>query len=191
MDLRHRSDQDLLSDVSALVGSERELTSKLIVYLAEIEERRLHLEMGFSSMFEFSVKRLRMSEGEAYRRIVAARLGRRFPVIHALLASGAVNLSTLELLREHLTDENHAELLDAASGKRKREVEELLAARFPKPDAPSRIRKLPHRPRESGPVQPNPGLPLEPVAARARTASRSRRARGPDESLRGRRCNQP
>src|SRR5688572_24748172 len=37
MDLHHRSDQDLLSGATKLVGSHRELTAKLAAYLAEIE----------------------------------------------------------------------------------------------------------------------------------------------------------
>jgi 5-methylcytosine-specific restriction endonuclease McrA len=133
----------LLSDLAKLVGSHRDITAKLVVYLAEIEDRRLHLQAGFSSMFEFCVKKLGLGEGEAFRRIVAARLGKRFPTVYALLASGAVHLSSLELLSKWLTEENHAELLEAASGKSKREVEALLASRFPRPAVPSSIQRLP------------------------------------------------
>jgi hypothetical protein len=140
MHLRDSTDRELLAAVATLVGSGRELTAKLVACLAEVEDRRLHLQAGFSSMFEFCTRQLGMSEGEAFRRLLAARLGRRFPVVHSLLSTGAVHLSALELLREHLTDENHAELLDAASRKSKREVEALLARRFPRPDIPSRIR---------------------------------------------------
>jgi hypothetical protein len=141
MDLRERSDEELLSDVTKLVGSHRELTAKLVAHLAEIEERRLHLLAGFSSMFDFCTNGLCLGEGEAFRRILAARLYRRFPVIYSLLASGSVNLSTLELLREWLTDENHVELLDAVADKTKHEVQLLLAMRFPQPDRPSRIQR--------------------------------------------------
>jgi 5-methylcytosine-specific restriction endonuclease McrA len=143
MELSRRSDQELLSDLAKLVGSHRDITAKLVVYLAEIEDRRLHLQAGFSSMFEFCVKKLGLGEGEAFRRIVAARLGKRFPTVYALLASGAVHLSSLELLSKWLTEENHAELLEAASGKSKREVEALLASRFPRPAVPSSIQRLP------------------------------------------------
>src|SRR5688572_28322118 len=146
MDLHQRSDQDLISGVTKLVGSHREVTAKLAAYLGEIEDRRLHLQAGFSSMFEFCTKELKLSEGEAFRRLLAARLGRSFPVIYTLLDSGAVNLSALELVRERLTEQNHAELLEAVSWKSKQAIQELLAARFPKPDAPSRIRKLPDTP---------------------------------------------
>lgn len=62
-------------------------------------------------------------------------------MIHGLLASGAVQLSTLELVRDYLTDGNHAELLTAVANKGKREVKALLAARFPQPDVPARIQR--------------------------------------------------
>jgi hypothetical protein len=140
-ELCRRSDEDLLSDVAKLIGSQRELTAKLAAHLAEIEDRRLHLLAGFSSMFRFCVDRLQMGEGEAFRRILAARLGRRFPVVYALLASGGVNLSTLELLGKWLTEENHAELLAAVAGKSKRDVQTLLATRFPRAGRPSMIQR--------------------------------------------------
>jgi hypothetical protein len=92
MNPRESSDEDLLTDVAALVGSHRELTAKLVAHLAEIEERRLELVSGYSSMFDFCQKKLGMSEGEAFRRILAARLSRRFPAVLSLLASGSVNL---------------------------------------------------------------------------------------------------
>jgi 5-methylcytosine-specific restriction endonuclease McrA len=142
MNLSHVSSHDLLSGVRRFVGEERKVTAMLVAYLGEVEERRLHLEAGFPSMFAFCIKELGMSENEAFRRLNAARLGRRFPVIHTLLASGAVHLSALELLRERLTDENHEDLLGAVSGKSKSQVLALLAVRFPRPDVPTTIRKL-------------------------------------------------
>jgi 5-methylcytosine-specific restriction endonuclease McrA len=142
MNLRGHTNEALLSDVRRLIGSQRELTARLIVYLAEIERRRLHAVAGFSSMFDFCVKELRLSEGEAFRRLAAARLARRFPVVHSLVASGEVHLSALALLRPHLNEQNHVELLDAVRGKSKRDVEMLLATRFPQRDTPARMRAV-------------------------------------------------
>jgi 5-methylcytosine-specific restriction endonuclease McrA len=142
MNLRGHTDEALLSDIRRLIGSQRELTARLVVYLAEIEHRRLHLLAGFSSMFEFCVKELRLSEGEAFRRLAAARLGRRFPIVQSRIASGEVHLSALALLRHHLTEENHVELLEAVRRKSKREVETLLATRFPRRDEPTRVRAI-------------------------------------------------
>jgi 5-methylcytosine-specific restriction endonuclease McrA len=88
------------------------------------------------------VKELQLSEGEAFRRLVAARLGRKFPIVHSLVASGSVHLSALTLLRPHLTQNNHTELLEAVRGKSKREVEALLATRFPARDEPAHMRAV-------------------------------------------------
>jgi len=52
-------------------------------------------------------------------------------------------LATVRLLSSHLTAENHQELLAAAPGKSKREVEELLVRYFPRPEVLSLVRKLP------------------------------------------------
>jgi 5-methylcytosine-specific restriction endonuclease McrA len=145
VDLSRFTDEELLSGVRSIAGEERRATANLVAYLGEVEVRRLHLEAGFPSMFAFCTGELGMSENEAFRRLLAARLGRRFPVIHSLLASGALHLSALELLREHLTEENHADLLEAVSGRSKSEILAVLAARFPKADVASTIRKLPER----------------------------------------------
>ncbi len=137
------TDDELLQRITALLASERAGLARLIQYLAEVEERRLHLAAAYSSMFDFCTRRLGLSEGEAFRRLTAARLARRFPAIVPLIEAGSIHLSALVRLRNRLTEENHAELLREASSKNKRELERWLAARFPQPDAPSLIRKLP------------------------------------------------
>jgi hypothetical protein len=133
------SDDTLLASLTTLLASGRRLLVQVVAYLGEVEERRLHLGMACSSMFDFCQKKLGMSEGEAYRRITAARLATRFPSVLDALADGRIHLSSLVLLRDHLTAENVDELLTAASGKTKREVQELLAARSPRPDVPTTI----------------------------------------------------
>jgi hypothetical protein len=118
---------------------------ELIAHLAEFDARRLHLGAGYSSLFAYCTQVLRLSEHEAYNRIEAARAARKFPVILDRLAKGEVNLTTVRLLAPHLTEENHGSLLAGAGGRSKRQVEEVLAERFPSPDVASRVRKLPAR----------------------------------------------
>jgi hypothetical protein len=171
MNMKDRlSDEELLAQIQSLLGSERRMVTQLVRYLAEVEDRRLHLRAGYSSMFEFCVENLRLSEGETFRRLTAARLSRRFPLVLELLESGALHLSALVPLRDHLTEDNHVELLGAASGKNKSELLALLAARFPKPDVPSRIRKLPER-KDSTRVAEQSALPLQGPAHGAATAA--------------------
>jgi len=60
-----------------------------------------------------------------------------------MVASGALHASALSLLRKHLTPENAGELFELCLHKRARKGEELLAARFPRPDGRDLVRRLP------------------------------------------------
>ena len=139
----HLSDTDLVAALHSLAHSEREATAQLVAHLAEIDARRLYLGAGFSSLFTYCTTVLRLSEPAAYNRIEVARTVRRFPVILDKLAEGSLSIATVRLLGPHLTAETADELIDAASGKSKRQVEELLARHAPRPDVLPSIRKLP------------------------------------------------
>lgn len=141
--LTQASNTELLAALHALVRRSNEVTADLLAHIAEVDARGLYREHAFSNMFTYCTTALRLSEPAAAKRLHAARAARRFPVLFELVASGDLHLSAVTLLAPHLTDENHATLLDACRGKSKRGVEELLAARFPAPDAPARLRRLP------------------------------------------------
>lgn len=126
-----------------LARGEREATVALIVHLMEFDARQLHLAAGFSSLFVYCCEVLRLSEHETYNRIEVARTAREFPVVLELLADGALSQTTIRLLAPHLTAGNYQDLLATAARKSKRQVEELLAQRFPRPATPPSIRKLP------------------------------------------------
>jgi len=154
------SDSELVAEVKRLAQCEREATTLLIAHLAELDARRLYLGAGFSSLFTYCCEVLQLSEHETYNRIEAARAARRFPVILDLLGKASLNLTTVRLLAPHLTPENHEELLAAACRKSKREVEELLARRFPRPAVVDSVRKLPA-------AKPTPALPPAVLPAAA------------------------
>jgi hypothetical protein len=145
------SDTELSAEVMRLARCEREMAAGLIAHLVEFDARGLYLGAGCRSLFNYCVEVLRLSEHEAYNRIEAARLVRSFPVILDRLGDGALNMTTVRLLAPHLTPENHEELMAAAAGKTKREVEEVIVRFFPRPDVPSSMRKVPapHRSSDS------------------------------------------
>jgi hypothetical protein len=95
-------------------------------------------------------------------------------VILDRLASGAVSLTSVRMLRPHLTPENHEAVLANASGKTLREVEALIAELAPRPDVPTSVRKLPESaPRTldlSAALTPSsaPSVPTLPPPARPR-----------------------
>jgi hypothetical protein len=137
------SDTRLLAQVKHLAQHEREATATLVAHLAVLDERRLYLGEGCSSLFAYCTKILHLSESATYGRIQAARAARRFPVVLEKLAGGRLNLTNLGLLAPHLTGENHVGLLAAAEHKSKREVEELVTRFRPLPEARASIRRLP------------------------------------------------
>jgi hypothetical protein len=163
--LEHLSNAQLLESLSSVLCSQQRTLAGLVAHLGEVEDRRLHLEAAYGSMFAYCVSRLGMSEDEACRRIELARLARKFPALFVELASGQLTLSVALLLKPVLSPSNHLELLSALRGKSIRQARELLAERFPKPDAPSSIRKLPERRPEGVSVSATSCAPAPPLAA--------------------------
>lgn len=145
----HLTDTQLIESLARCARDERSSTAQLVAHLAEMETRRIHLREGFGSLFAYCRDVLRLSESAAYKRIEAARVARRCPAILDRLGDGALTLTTVLLIGPHLKAETRDELLAAAAGKGKRAVQEMLARRFPKPDVPSLVRKLPTRDRSA------------------------------------------
>lgn len=176
-ELSHLSDEQLLSSLQGALRVQRHTLARVVAHLAEVEDRRLHLAHACSSLFSYCVQRLAMSEDEACRRIELARLARRFPELFGELASGTIGLSLALLLKPVLSKDNAAELIPAVRGASLQQARELLAARFPKPDVPAQLRKLPERKLWSTPddsaSSPFPPDAIESSSRRTPTSSAS------------------
>jgi 5-methylcytosine-specific restriction endonuclease McrA len=144
-------DQALLAELPRLARSERSSTVELVARLVELDERRLYLAQGFPSLYAYCSSVLNLKEAEAYNRIEAARAVRRQPELLDRLADGSLSLTTLRLVAPHVSDSDKT-LLDAASGKSRRQVEELVVARLPEQPPVSSVRKLPDLPPSRRPV---------------------------------------
>lgn len=128
--LARLSDGALLRRLARLVAHDRATTAALLASIAEVDVRRLYAPAGYSSMLAYCVGELRLSEDAAAKRIQAARAARRMPALFGALADGRLHLSAIWLLAPHLTEENASELIEAATHRRKAEIEEFLARRF-------------------------------------------------------------
>ena len=142
--LKSISDDELLCRLSELLQDSRRIEAELIAHIAEVDARRLYAPRA-SSLFTYCKEILHMSEHESFLRMTAARASRKHPVLLDMLVDGRLHLSAIKLLAPHLTEANRKMLLNRAVHKSKREIEELVAELFPKPDVPSKIRKLPER----------------------------------------------
>lgn len=127
MNLSCINTNELLSKLFNMVKQERNCTVVVIKYLAELDKRQAYRELGYSSLFSFCTEKLRYSESAAQRRISAARCINKFPIAIDYLNQVKLNLTTLGIVDEYLTDNNHIELLELVSNKSKLEVERVLA----------------------------------------------------------------
>jgi hypothetical protein len=144
-DLAALTSQALTSRLGQLLGSERALLVDFLRQLAEMDRRRLHLELGYGPLFSFCTECLKLPKACAYRRITAARLLSQFPGIAGLLMDGRLCLTTLCLLKDLLTEESAAEILERAAGRTEEQVQLLVATLRPRPALPDLIRALPNR----------------------------------------------
>ncbi len=139
------SDAELVARLESLVREKRQITVAVLLHLAEVEARGLHRQAACPSMYVYCTRVLGMSEDEAFKRIRAARALRAYPVVAAAMADGRLHQTAVVLLAPHLTSDSAEELVAAASGKSKAEIEILLARRAPQPDVPERLEREPER----------------------------------------------
>ena len=120
-------DRELIARLEELRRAERETSVDVLHHLNEIERRSLHLRLGYSSLFAYCTGHLRYSASAAARRVQAARCLRCFPRVGPLLQSGEINLMTLGLVANLLTEATLDSWLDRIRGKTQREVEAIAA----------------------------------------------------------------
>ena len=154
------SDRGLQAQLVQLLASSCRTEARILAHIAEVERRRLFLKEGFSDLYKYCHQRLGLSETEAYHRVTAARIARKYPIAFSLVEARKIHLSGLCKLKNFLTPANHQELFQVACGKTKQQIEELLAARYPGAPVQDSVRRLP--PKRIAPV---------PAAPSSRTAS--------------------
>jgi hypothetical protein len=140
--LRGLSDADLLSRVKNLVGRERAVTLEILVHLTEVERRRLHLNLGYASMFDYCTRHVGYSSSAASRRIQAARCIRDYPQVLGLLEKNEINLVTVSLVASIVTAANANDLFVRIRGKTQREVEEIAAEYRPPVSMRDRVKPV-------------------------------------------------
>jgi hypothetical protein len=141
--LSHLVDPELKRSLSTVIVGDRASTATVLAHIGEFDARQLYLPEAYPSMFAYCVHELRLSEDAAYKRIQAARVARKFPVIFEAVADGRLHLTGVGLLAPYLTPENAGDLLAEAYHRTKAEIEELLARRFPRPEALGLVVALP------------------------------------------------
>jgi len=134
--IKKLSDHVLLAQTELLAREHRRNAILLLRHLREVEVRRLFIELGFTSMHKYCIQRLKFSEGEAQRRLSAARLLTDLPEIEEKIESGEMNITNMSKIQSFLRTEKSAyrpfnkdeklELIEELQDKSTRQVEREL-----------------------------------------------------------------
>ncbi len=123
MDLSKKKNHELLEELKDLTGQERLLVTRVLLYLQEVEKRKLFLEEGYSSLFAFCTEFLLYTPAEAQVRIEAMRLGKEIPEVIEKIKEGKVSLSNAAEAQGHFRREEKKRVVPKAE---KEEVLESL-----------------------------------------------------------------
>lgn len=129
MNIENLSNLELTERIEILRGKERAIVLKFLLHLGEFDKRKLYLEQGYSSLFDFCVRKLGYSEGSAYRRVESALCLRDHPELEESFLNGEVTICTIanaaRAIKKSKTNIN--EII----GKSAREVEAIVAELAP------------------------------------------------------------
>jgi 5-methylcytosine-specific restriction endonuclease McrA len=127
MDFKNKTDSDLISEFKDLVAKERQLQTRILQYLRIIENKKIYLALGFSSLFVFLTEEIGYSETTAYRRIQAMRLIQEMPEVEQKLETGKISLSVASQFHGFLKKENQKRKLNQRPKLSLQEKSDLLS----------------------------------------------------------------
>jgi HNH endonuclease len=121
----------LAGRLADLLRRERAEMAEFLLALAEFDEQRGWLELGYSSLFYFLHRELGLSKGAAHYRKTAAGLVRRFPEIIEPLRDGRLCITSVVHVAKVLTAENRHEVLPRFFQRSRRDARAVAAALQP------------------------------------------------------------
>jgi len=139
---------DIVKKLEVLAKVERRISVKILHHLMEVERGRIHLDMGYASLFVFLTKHLKYSDGSAYRRIEAMKILRDVPDLGQRITVGAISVTVAaEISRivkiKNIKDvEAKRNLVEQFSWKNKREVEKEIARIAPREAKLEKLREI-------------------------------------------------
>jgi len=110
----------------------------LLEILQEVEKHRVHYHKGCSSLFDYTVQKLRLSEDVAYSLIRVFRKSREVPELKEAMRAGEMTLTNAKRIASVLSPKNQQVWIQKAKTLSSRQLEKELAAVNPKLATPER-----------------------------------------------------
>jgi 5-methylcytosine-specific restriction endonuclease McrA len=121
------SDADFHHQFELVTSIEHSSTMKVLHLINDLDRRKSYLDLGYSSVLDYCVRKIGYSRSAAGRRIQAARCGRRYPEVFEMLRTGELKFGVAAMIEPFLTDDNKDEILGRARGASHRDVERILS----------------------------------------------------------------
>jgi hypothetical protein len=128
----------LSENLAALLRNEHTALAEFLVAVADFDRRRVWLELGYTSLFVFLHRELRLSKGAAQYRKTAAELVQRVPDIIEPIRDGRLCLTVVVELARVLTPENRKDVLPRFFHLSRQEAMDVVAELTPCPAPPLR-----------------------------------------------------
>ena len=131
------SNAELILKLSTAVKLERRTTAEILELIREVDQRRLYLELGHTSLFAYLTKGLGYSAASAQRRIESARLMAQVPQIKSEISEGNLCLMQTSLLAQSLKNVEKSvdpvEIVEKIKGQDVSRTQAILAREFDQP----------------------------------------------------------
>jgi hypothetical protein len=144
MNLKSLTDEKLHTLAIETSERERAVTLELLKQLSEIERRRLYSKFACSSLHMYCVRQLKMTDGDAGRKVAAARLIREVPVIEEKILSGSLPVTSVAQVGVFFKKESRAghsykmeekaQLLRELEDRSTRQIETILISKSNQPE---------------------------------------------------------
>ena len=105
--------------------------SELIEILQKIDQKKVFRTLGYSSLFVYATKALKLPENTAYTFITVARKAVQFPELKAELKTGNLNISNARRIAPILNQANKTAWLEKAKALPQKKLEQEIAREFP------------------------------------------------------------
>ena len=114
---------EIFEEVRAFHKSE----SRILDLLQKIDAAKLYLEMGYSSLFKYSVGYLKLSEAQSWTFMTVARKSKEVPELKTQIDNGELSVSTARRIVPVLEKSNHVEWIEKAKMLTKSELEKEVS----------------------------------------------------------------
>ena len=154
-EIKALSDKNLVRRIEEISVKENQTTAELVLHLIEMDQRRLFVQMGYPSLFQYCRRRLKYSEPATNRRISSARAIGKVPELYEALLKKEVSITTISLVAGIINEGNGKDVLHQIRGKSRSEVEAVLARYRPRDQVREQIKPVVvcRKKQKQGPVQ--------------------------------------